>query len=537
MSYKPTYVYFPHGIINPNYPGFQHLAHTLSENFVDNNNWSSSYSSFEEYDSDITDYEMDFSKDSFESLNEEKGELQKVNSLDNFNLTNDMNKNINDNLLAAEDENLEKNGNNNSCVDKINSLKNEEQNQFKNKNILKKDATMLDENQTSVGREQSQIAFITQIRDDKYSNDISCITPDILIENNHKYYSEKKFEKQIESKLILENSNLNKKDGRPDLLCGVSPPYTQSTEVIRSFIHQCPIECIPNAIVDLNVGKKSLNCDEINSLGNTPVDIIGDFGQEVEREFDLLVTGYKRINGEKENLGKLQLMSKEEEYLSRKLIVTDAPFTYIGEQIDLNRYEKFSDHTIEDKNIGATTVNPLIINIDKYNSKKTFWNRNQNAKVSYDEKQLPPIAIEYKKYQPKRRLRLESLNSKKDGKPLGSSKSAHSQSVIKHNNSNGEGSKLLNTSTKLRRTAFKQERVQVCKHTENNELYQYRQLISDKEAILKNSRYAQCEPSWTQYLTRKDKTITENDKDNNNCKNNNNAELLATGLLGTIIDI
>lgn len=36
------------------------------------------------------------------------------------------------------------------------------------------------------------------------------------------------------------------------------------------------------------------NKDEM-SYGLTPVDIIGDFGQEVEREFGLLVSGYRRL--------------------------------------------------------------------------------------------------------------------------------------------------------------------------------------------------------------------------------------------------
>lgn len=47
---------YPRGIINPNYPGFQHLAHTLSEHFVDadgNQTGSMSDSDFSEVDSDF----------------------------------------------------------------------------------------------------------------------------------------------------------------------------------------------------------------------------------------------------------------------------------------------------------------------------------------------------------------------------------------------------------------------------------------------------------------------------------------------------
>lgn len=43
---SPRYNLYPHGIINPNYPGFQHLAHTLSSDYSDPNTFS--YSDIED---------------------------------------------------------------------------------------------------------------------------------------------------------------------------------------------------------------------------------------------------------------------------------------------------------------------------------------------------------------------------------------------------------------------------------------------------------------------------------------------------------
>lgn len=91
---------YPRGIINPNYPGFQHLAHTLAEHFIDH------HQQFEQSsDSEISD-DFDF------DVAYRAGNLGNVNIMNDINDSNNNNDNINNNG-DGPDKNIDLNRNKN----------------------------------------------------------------------------------------------------------------------------------------------------------------------------------------------------------------------------------------------------------------------------------------------------------------------------------------------------------------------------------------------------------------------------------------
>lgn len=108
-------------------------------------------------------------------------------------------------------------------------------------------------------------------------------TPDILIKN-----------KVVNQQETSASSNLNytikqtidSTKNKPDLLQNVN-----GNEKLQKISLKQEIQ--------FNDGElKSMSdfCRDDISLGVTPVDIVGDFGREVEREFGLLVSGYKMVS-------------------------------------------------------------------------------------------------------------------------------------------------------------------------------------------------------------------------------------------------
>lgn len=85
---------YPRGIINPNYPGFQHLAHTLTEHFVSTHRRSHSHDSLDTLDSFDLDYDMELNYD------EEDSAFQKDDDI----VVECNNNNNNSNELEAEEQ-------------------------------------------------------------------------------------------------------------------------------------------------------------------------------------------------------------------------------------------------------------------------------------------------------------------------------------------------------------------------------------------------------------------------------------------------
>lgn len=106
-------------------------------------------------------------------------------------------------------------------------------------------------------------------------------TPDILIKN-----------KVVNQQEIPSSSNytiqqaVDSTKNKPDLLQNVNG---------NEKLQKIPLK----QEIQFNDGElKSMSdfCRDDISLGVTPVDIVGDFGREVEREFGLLVSGYKMVS-------------------------------------------------------------------------------------------------------------------------------------------------------------------------------------------------------------------------------------------------
>lgn len=273
--HTPKHSFFPRGIINPNYPGFQHLAHTLSEHFITS-------SPSDSYESDMSEYEMELSADSFESLNEEKSQIQ----------LNTYNNNTPEKILMNP---LDEQQQQHNTLDFIQSLEaDDDEEEFCLMECGKGHRPSLDDatNSNSHTTNKHQSFNIVDLQD-HLKNTLTLlekqecglqnhnnlppvsITPDILIKN---------YNFQVQT--------LHKKENRPDLLRGVSPHLVPERKYQEVKNANMKMEKPQN---DKCYGIRNAENKDEMSYGLTPVDIIGDFGQEVEREFGLLVSGYRRL--------------------------------------------------------------------------------------------------------------------------------------------------------------------------------------------------------------------------------------------------
>ncbi|XP_061393540.1 schwannomin-interacting protein 1 homolog [Musca vetustissima] len=476
--------FFPRGIINPNYPGFQHLAHTLSEHFVT----SSPSDSFE---SDMSEYDMDLSADSFDSLTEDRSQIELNNFNNNTTQSITMNpdgypnhRHENFDYIHEEEGDLYlvdcDKGHRPSFDDDDEANRNRNSHQSDNNPFNLTD--LQDGVQSKLTLLEAEHNNTTQ----KEQMPVS-ITPDILIKNHHHH-------QQMETQF--------KKENRPDLLRGVSP------HSIKESLHQSE----PPLTVDIHhQGHHGFNTrhaemkDEM-SFGLTPVDIIGDFGQEVEREFGLLVSGYRRLVDTQDNT--LTIMEDGEK-------ISDAALSQVKDQIDSSRYLEAFNKQSEENRRRSTVLpdladdNAVDIPMPTQNEEDTPKQTTEDSsmeqqlsssnpsetrrkpkyqKSSYDDRQLPPVAIEYKRCQQNSRSTKKPTNHNDKTTTTKIQKISHSKpsiaSRILHPKRNGKHDKSDSSSNRKREEA---------------ELHKYQQLISDKEEILSNSKYAKLS-SWAQHL-------------------------------------
>ncbi|XP_037883306.1 schwannomin-interacting protein 1 homolog isoform X2 [Glossina fuscipes] len=482
----PKRSYFPRGIINPNYPGFQHLAHTLSEHFVNS-------SPSDSYDSDMSEYEMELSADSFDSLVEERS--QKHLNLYNNNTPQSIMSPFSEEdtrleFVRGKEQNEEKTENESYyqlCTSDVRhrGLSLDEANKNSNQNLRRGvDVKELQENL------ENALTLLDSSTYGQTSNkipDIS-ITPDILIKNAHLTH--------IEFELKQEN--------RPDLLRGVSPqPHRKVLTENSKKPEETKTNPVKTETFAFNGGYNTRNQeirDEI-SLGLTPVDIIGDFGQEVEREFGLLVSGYRRLVDAKISNKTPTIICAEEK-------VSDATLSVAKDQIDSSKYlEAFNkrkeDHKFHISNdlpddnavdmperIYSTESFQEQIKVMQTSAVTEKQEKPRYQKSSYDERQLPPVAIEYKRCQQSVRFSKKAQSNEKPAKS-GTIKATRNHytkpsiaSRLLHPKRGNKNDKNDNTTNRKR---------------EDTEFHQYQQLISDKEQILSNSKYAKLS-SWAQYL-------------------------------------
>ncbi|KAM7351219.1 schwannomin interacting protein 1 isoform 2-T5 [Cochliomyia hominivorax] len=474
--HTPKHSFFPRGIINPNYPGFQHLAHTLSEHFITS-------SPSDSYESDMSEYEMELSADSFESLSEEKSQIQlntyNNNTPEKILLNSSDQQNSLNYLQSVEADEVEdfclmdcNKGHRPSLDDDTNRNNGHSNNQPFNiadlQDHLKNTLTLL-EKQECGAQNHNNMPPVS-------------ITPDILIKNYN-----------------LQVQPLHKKENRPDLLRGVSPHLVSERKYHETKNGNLKLEKSHSVNV---YGSRNSEIKDEMSYGLTPVDIIGDFGQEVEREFGLLVSGYRRLVDTQD----IMPMAMDE---GEK--IPDAVLSVAKDQIDTNKYlealNKQTENTDGDKIMPEFADDNAVDLPLSTQPSESSPNKNQTQtqsqispqsspksdtrtkpkyqKSSYDDRQLPPVAIEYKRcQQPTRSTKKSQSNHiEKTAKVV---KNNHSKPSIASRlfHSKRNGNKSDSNSSRKREEA---------------ELNQYQQLISDKEQILSNSKYAKLS-SWAQYL-------------------------------------
>ncbi|EDW52405.1 GM11746 [Drosophila sechellia] len=256
-------IYITKGITNPNYPGFQKFAHTLSDDYIE-------YSDMECNESDLTDSDRED-----EQPNTFPSKVSKESGSETF-------KNAQDSILS-------------NC-DNGNTYIPEEERVNRSENI-----------------------------------------PDIVNEN----YS-------------ATSENSKRALQKPDLIYNLSQNYTTNPE-------------FPSWSCTIN------SKYEGQLQGQSPIDIVGDFGGEVEREFELLLTGYKN--------------KKEADELKGSNIdnICDAELSNGTEALKQTSSTRLSGNSTRKNKKKNTPYGHQIV-------------KTKHPKPSHDERQLPPDTFDYKTY-------------------------------------------------------------------------------------------------------------------------------------------
>lgn len=361
-------LHFPRGIINPNYPGFQHLAHTLSDHFIDQQFDPSS-------DSEISD-DCDF--DSYPSGHgRNKDIISDANNNDNGEMEDDIDLNSNESggdlalhTTMASDKFL-------SNTIKGGFKDDSETNMFCNSKQIKvhdfntitgkleRHSVDMDFNEDdeleyifsdksidcdsgafiqydcemSINEFQKSknVEIAENLLNDQSS--IKFLTPDILIEH-------KSCEKPLTTGKSSTTENIvhngisqegsanvlffkDKREYEPDLIKHIIKDYDQANtekqaalsitgenELIRNSVHKtssdakrtCSGEEKISYLMQTEEGNSSnvknsqnVKCSlplTFESITSSTVDIIGDFGKEIEKEINLIVSGFREQSNE-----------------------------------------------------------------------------------------------------------------------------------------------------------------------------------------------------------------------------------------------
>lgn len=284
------------GIINPNYPGFQHLAHTLSEHFFDHQFEHSSE------DSDLSEFETESSREN------SPDQQQPQNVIDNNN-RNSLNNNIN----------------NNGNLDKIEDIL---------KGAFVSRETMLPTEITA--DEDGHGDGITAVA--AYDLQSTAVLPVSDADSNFnatdKYMQINDIESSIELSLVPVRDDdddletyLSRYESPVELKSSIEPVYQPPDLLLKGNSTQ---NCIPTSLEDESTDHiekpdilQHVEADQLceismeesateivsvewSGCGMTPVvDIVGNFEQEVEHEIGLIVSGYKSSTSSIEELSAL----------------------------------------------------------------------------------------------------------------------------------------------------------------------------------------------------------------------------------------
>jgi hypothetical protein len=249
---------FPRGIINPNYPGFQHLAHRLAEHFVNH--------SFEQCsDSDISDdFEYDMtSPGEHVDIDMELGETNLVDNEDS----------------GRQSEFCSSNGNTSSptCSSSLDDM--QELSEKQEVGVEKPTTTTPDilykHKDSGKSSEESTPAEATAADADANGKIFRWdYQPDLIKNINSETVDLKDY---FNGEFSENNEMSNESDAKPSSSPSKAPAVTAA----------------PSPSVAIVVDNNESIVDNFNIQSTTStIDIVGDFGREIEKEIGLIVSGY-----------------------------------------------------------------------------------------------------------------------------------------------------------------------------------------------------------------------------------------------------
>lgn len=251
------------GIINPNYPGFQHLAHTLSEHFFDDHHFAQSSE-----DSDLSEFEVEHDRGDFTHA------------------------------AAQQFQTLNRPcGNHNNS--KINTVNNNNNNNVDNSDTLKKIEDLI---RGAFHSRESEPPGYAESISSGYSRIMDLSTDNAIDgEEFHAYSVLDSFEmpsKENQQTIISNSKNIDEgKSSTPDILRktnskiehldGHAPPDILQNVMDDSEQEEQDDEddMVEKALDWIYIGKDGALLEEVG-------DIVGDFEQEVQHELGRIVSGY-----------------------------------------------------------------------------------------------------------------------------------------------------------------------------------------------------------------------------------------------------
>lgn len=242
---------YPRGIINPNYPGFQHLAHTLSEHFIDHHQGFSTMS-----DSEASEVEAEAQAAVATARNDQNGNGSHSDA--------DGSRSISATSSFDLSENLSK-------VEEI------------LRTVFESNSSLLS---SAIERERDS-RDDTSLTDDDDATDIGdeLITCD-LATYLRRYDSEAGVDLDVQS--IIKSKKTASPAEPPDL---IQKSDSRDSGFETSADKPDILQNVKEAACESPSGRPER--EEANSQWSiTPVDIVGDFEQEVKRELGLLMNGY-----------------------------------------------------------------------------------------------------------------------------------------------------------------------------------------------------------------------------------------------------
>lgn len=300
-------LHYPRGIINPNYPGFQHLAHTLADHFIDHQFDQSS-------DSEISD---DSDSDSYPSghtggknltsddNNNGDGEMEDIIDLNsNLGLPPTMSSTTTLFSKRAKQELDFTSSKLGGCSNYMDFNEDDDFEYVLSDENIDCDSDAYVQYDFKPTLNKLQIRKIDKI-EENFRNDrnsMTLLTPDILIEHKSSEKPLKRISLTTGIRSTVKNiayKEINQEDKReyaPDLIKHIINDYDQD-KVLNATLSDGGNNMQKEEGNDNNI-RNSQNVIHslplsFESATSSTVDIIGDFGKEIENEISMIVSGFR----------------------------------------------------------------------------------------------------------------------------------------------------------------------------------------------------------------------------------------------------